>query len=592
MNMCQSTVTEREQVTAATAVELIIEFKAVLFPYASEGPKDCIEFALVLAHCLFQLSGDAGGKKFMDEVPLEGDSTSSFPDRPLNEGLVKGIHSAWNILLAARCLEFESHCRVSIPPGSSIDVGRLLLREMAQKQWNIFYEKIKPKQTPSGGMLRKMSGSLGKLTSASRRALQVKRTASVTDAMSWLRIEADTVREYIVNEITDKNHYDKRCLQEAHADWLELHRSLTSPGGLFGPDGQDEYVRWMLDTSEGPARTRRRMIKNYEFYDKYPAAYFNELGGKHRSPTSGFSNDLYRAHHPEMPSPITVDSASAECHETPQPSSDEDIESIARKLGQVSYSSQEPMGCEDKEDTSSSSPTGNSNEPLSPTAQSADILSLTTTNEQVSQNQSVLHGRILEKGDRVRYMFRIGRVTGLDAYEGILVIGKINCYLIDGLGLTCENKIKEIAQMDPEEQKFVIPTRQNEPVVEDLPIQVNKFALNKIRNIEKRRYLLQPIALELFLSNGRTYLVAFEKNERQRALQRIIQYASQARSTDPNQIMSTLTAKWENGEISNFEYLVILNTWAGRTYNDLMQYPVFPWVLADYDSNVLDFSKR
>ena len=56
-------------------------------------------------------------------------------------------------------------------------------------------------------------------------------------------------------------------------------------------------------------------------------------------------------------------------------------------------------------------------------------------------------------------------------------------------------------------------------------------------------------------------------------------------------MMSTLTSKWENGEISNFEYLVILNTWAGRTYNDLMQYPIFPWVLADYDSSVLDFTK-
>ena len=56
-------------------------------------------------------------------------------------------------------------------------------------------------------------------------------------------------------------------------------------------------------------------------------------------------------------------------------------------------------------------------------------------------------------------------------------------------------------------------------------------------------------------------------------------------------MMTTLTSKWENGEISNFEYLVILNTWAGRTYNDLMQYPIFPWVLADYDSSVLDFSK-
>lgn len=29
-----------------------------------------------------------------------------------------------------------------------------------------------------------------------------------------------------------------------------------------------------------------------------------------------------------------------------------------------------------------------------------------------------------------------------------------------------------------------------------------------------------------------------------------------------------------------------LNTLAGRSYNDLMQYPVFPWILADFDSEV------
>ena len=39
-------------------------------------------------------------------------------------------------------------------------------------------------------------------------------------------------------------------------------------------------------------------------------------------------------------------------------------------------------------------------------------------------------------------------------------------------------------------------------------------------------------------------------------------------------------------DISNFEYLMYLNTLAGRTYNDYMQYPVFPWVLADYTSQV------
>ena len=33
-----------------------------------------------------------------------------------------------------------------------------------------------------------------------------------------------------------------------------------------------------------------------------------------------------------------------------------------------------------------------------------------------------------------------------------------------------------------------------------------------------------------------------------------------------------------------------LNLLAGRTYNDLNQYPVFPWVLADYTSEQLDLN--
>jgi hypothetical protein len=33
-----------------------------------------------------------------------------------------------------------------------------------------------------------------------------------------------------------------------------------------------------------------------------------------------------------------------------------------------------------------------------------------------------------------------------------------------------------------------------------------------------------------------------------------------------------------------------LNTLAGRTYNDLSQYPVFPWIIADYTSEELDLT--
>lgn len=53
---------------------------------------------------------------------------------------------------------------------------------------------------------------------------------------------------------------------------------------------------------------------------------------------------------------------------------------------------------------------------------------------------------------------------------------------------------------------------------------------------------------------------------------------------------SGLTARWVNREISNFEYLMQLNTISGRSYNDLSQYPIFPWIISDYKSKDLDLN--
>lgn len=33
-----------------------------------------------------------------------------------------------------------------------------------------------------------------------------------------------------------------------------------------------------------------------------------------------------------------------------------------------------------------------------------------------------------------------------------------------------------------------------------------------------------------------------------------------------------------------------LNQISGRTYQDLMQYPIFPWILADYESHTLNLA--
>jgi hypothetical protein len=54
--------------------------------------------------------------------------------------------------------------------------------------------------------------------------------------------------------------------------------------------------------------------------------------------------------------------------------------------------------------------------------------------------------------------------------------------------------------------------------------------------------------------------------------------------------LSHVTKLWQKGCISNLEYLMHLNAAAGRSFQDLTQYPVFPWVLSDYSSETLNLS--
>ena len=46
--------------------------------------------------------------------------------------------------------------------------------------------------------------------------------------------------------------------------------------------------------------------------------------------------------------------------------------------------------------------------------------------------------------------------------------------------------------------------------------------------------------------------------------------------------MSTKTDEWQDGKLSNFEYLLRLNLCSGRTFNDPALYPIFPALVADF----------
>ena len=48
-----------------------------------------------------------------------------------------------------------------------------------------------------------------------------------------------------------------------------------------------------------------------------------------------------------------------------------------------------------------------------------------------------------------------------------------------------------------------------------------------------------------------------------------------------------LYLKWVKWEVSTFTLLNAMNIYANRSYNDINQYPIFPWIITDYTSKVL-----
>lgn len=140
----------------------------------------------------------------------------------------------------------------------------------------------------------------------------------------------------------------------------------------------------------------------------------------------------------------------------------------------------------------------------------------------------------------------------------------------------------------------------------------------------QRKFLFRNVALELFFRDGRSFLITFAKDERAAAFEVIsnrcpiaagvgaLNVAGNWKLSDavlgPKTKLEKMTKKWERREVSNFDCkssptpfhnissyvlsvdLMFLNTSAGRTYNDLTNYPIFPWIISDWTSEELDLT--
>lgn len=115
-----------------------------------------------------------------------------------------------------------------------------------------------------------------------------------------------------------------------------------------------------------------------------------------------------------------------------------------------------------------------------------------------------------------------------------------------------------------------------------------KIRLNDIKAFNKRRYQLKrSSACEIIASNSEIYL-AFESDVKCTQFYDCLK--EQIGFDNGQQEQENMLYKWRCGSLSNYDYLMYLNSIADRSFNDLTQYPVLPWVLVDYKSSKIDLN--
>jgi hypothetical protein len=119
------------------------------------------------------------------------------------------------------------------------------------------------------------------------------------------------------------------------------------------------------------------------------------------------------------------------------------------------------------------------------------------------------------------------------------------------------------------------------------------WKFSEISSFAVRRFIHIFTSLEIFFTDSKsTFLNFFSTPQLLKVwncLKKLIQDLEKFEL--PDKMIEKATEKWQMGRMSNFEYLMFLNRTAGRCFHDLSQYPVFPWVVRDFESSSNNFDR-
>ncbi|XP_044069032.1 WD repeat- and FYVE domain-containing protein 4 isoform X3 [Siniperca chuatsi] len=479
--------------------------------------------------------------------------------------LVSLTESCWSKVMTERQHTLEETYKIEISASHTSETGPVsmtdispLWEETAHKAWLLHTQSQKEKVASSSQKKFDM------ISNAVRSALGRlgKESVTVEEFLSYM--ESHRQRGHSMFENMRTNHFQLRASEweRVSSMWLHVEAELLRERSVFGPGPGVMLSRdWVQDAVEGPNRTRARVRRKALRLSKRVQGMLclglsTGMSEENKNRTEGDTE------------PKILCEVGAEAKE--------DEEGGGQDCDHLTFF---PV-LNDTPDPFTPEPC--SPEPCSHTQDCSDI-------------RIILQK--LHPGEEVKAKMCVVMVSGLRVTEGVLLFGKGSLLLCEGFTLSPAGDVCCRKHHPSSVKDSFISTMLSKELKS---ASCRRWLYEDIKEARFMRFLLEDNAIEVFMKNGHSAFLVFLNRDHVSAYKRLCMVVSALKGRGVAEVIANARktpvvekaalVKWQRGEISNFEYLMHLNTIAGRTYNDLMQYPVFPWVLADYQSETLDLS--
>jgi len=130
-----------------------------------------------------------------------------------------------------------------------------------------------------------------------------------------------------------------------------------------------------------------------------------------------------------------------------------------------------------------------------------------------------------------------------------------------------------------------------QPILNNIYETKQEFDFNEIKFILNYRFMFKPIGISIWFHNNRNSSLFIFEDEQNKNVAYDFLKENCKKLQDSSITLENIKHLWINGQISNYNYLIFLNIMGNRNFNDLSQYPIFPWVISDYAVKGLKYFK-